>query len=142
MRTCGSGWQVGVEFATTTLQLGGRVIRAQLWDTAGQVDYYCIPAVLCFAVVAPCALCSACAARVPLSFEPGCLQERYRAITHAYYRGAVGALLVYDISRRATFQQIERWFAEVREMTAPSLIVMLVGASAMLGWRTNTFRRR
>jgi hypothetical protein len=57
------------------------------------------------------------------------MQERYRAITHAYYRGAVGALLVYDVSRRATFEQIERWFAEVRDMTAPSLIVMLVGTS-------------
>ncbi|KAI8554457.1 hypothetical protein RHMOL_Rhmol05G0100500 [Rhododendron molle] len=36
-------------------------------------------------------------------------QERFRAVTSAYYRGAVGALIVYDISRRTTFKSIERW---------------------------------
>jgi Rab family, other len=36
-------------------------------------------------------------------------QERYRAITSAYYRGAVGALLVYDISKHITFENVERW---------------------------------
>jgi len=41
-------------------------------------------------------------------------QERYRAITSAYYRGAVGALLVYDISKRLTFENVERWLKELR----------------------------
>ena len=50
---------IGVEFATRSIQVDGKTIKAQIWDTAGQ--------------------------------------ERYRAITSAYYRGAVGALLVYDI---------------------------------------------
>ncbi|CAJ1353595.1 unnamed protein product [Effrenium voratum] len=39
-------------------------------------------------------------------------QERYRAITSAYYRGAVGALLVYDISKRVTFENLERWLQD------------------------------
>ena len=42
-------------------------------------------------------------------------QERYRAITSAYYRGAVGALLVYDISKHATFENVERWLKELRD---------------------------
>lgn len=41
-------------------------------------------------------------------------QERFRAVTSAYYRGAVGALLVYDISRRETFDNIGRWLNELQ----------------------------
>lgn len=40
-------------------------------------------------------------------------QERFRAVTSAYYRGAFGALLVYDISRRATFDNVSRWLDEL-----------------------------
>lgn len=40
-------------------------------------------------------------------------QERFRAVTSAYYRGAVGALLVYDVSRRQTFDSIGRWLNEL-----------------------------
>lgn len=40
-------------------------------------------------------------------------QERFRAVTSAYYRGAVGALVVYDISRRQTFESIARWLNEL-----------------------------
>ena len=36
-------------------------------------------------------------------------QERYRAVTAAYYRGAVGALIVYDITQRDSFENCERW---------------------------------
>ncbi|CAN1282577.1 Ras-related protein Rab11C [Linum perenne] len=61
---------IGVEFATRTLQVEGKTVKAQIWDTAGQ--------------------------------------ERYRAITSAYYRGAVGALLVYDITKRQTFDNVQR----------------------------------
>ncbi|XP_059663433.1 ras-related protein RABA5a-like isoform X2 [Cornus florida] len=47
-------------------------------------------------------------------------QERFRAVTSAYYRGAVGALLVYDICRRQTFDSIGRWLNELH-------ITILVG---------------
>lgn len=40
-------------------------------------------------------------------------QERFRAVTSAYYRGAVGALIVYDISRRSSFDSIKRWLDEL-----------------------------
>ncbi|XP_042043386.1 ras-related protein RIC2 [Salvia splendens] len=54
-------------------------------------------------------------------------QERYRAITSAYYRGAVGALLVYDVTRHSTFESVERWLRELRDHTDPNVVVMLIG---------------
>ncbi|KAL0443807.1 UNVERIFIED_CONTAM: Ras-related protein YPT3 [Sesamum latifolium] len=54
-------------------------------------------------------------------------QERYRAITSAYYRGAVGALLVYDVTRRPTFENVLRWLRELRDHTDPNIVVMLIG---------------
>ena len=41
-------------------------------------------------------------------------QERFRAVTSAYYRGAIGALIVYDISRRTTFDSVGRWLDELK----------------------------
>ncbi|XP_010675441.2 ras-related protein RABA1f [Beta vulgaris subsp. vulgaris] len=59
-------------------------------------------------------------------------QERYRAITSAYYRGAVGALLVYDVTRHVTFENIERWLKELRDHTDSSIVIMLVANKADL----------
>ncbi|KAM8920710.1 ras-related protein Rab-25 [Pelodytes ibericus] len=53
--------------------------------------------------------------------------ERYRAITSAYYRGAVGALLVYDITKHQTYDSIERWLKELYDHADASIVVMLVG---------------
>ena len=39
-------------------------------------------------------------------------QESFRSITRSYYRGAAGALLVYDITRRDTFNHLTRWLEE------------------------------
>merc|ERR1740117_2772996 len=55
-------------------------------------------------------------------------QERFRAVTRNYYRGAAGALLVYDVSRRATYHNLSSWLADARRhLTNPNTIIMLVG---------------
>jgi len=54
-------------------------------------------------------------------------QERYRAITTAYYRGAMGALLVYDITKRESFENCEKWLRELRANADPTIVAMLVG---------------
>ncbi|KAB2092283.1 hypothetical protein ERO13_A02G016400v2 [Gossypium hirsutum] len=54
-------------------------------------------------------------------------QERFRAVTSAYYRGAFGALLVYDISRRATFHNVARWLDELNSHSDTTVARMLVG---------------
>ncbi|CAL8288827.1 unnamed protein product [Merluccius merluccius] len=53
--------------------------------------------------------------------------ERYRAITSAYYRGAVGALLVYDITKKPTYESVERWLSELYDHAHPRVVVILVG---------------
>ncbi|TYH94536.1 hypothetical protein ES332_A12G048100v1 [Gossypium tomentosum] len=80
---------IGVEFATRTLQVEGRTVKAQIWDTAGQ--------------------------------------ERYRAITSAYYRGALGALLVYDVTKPTTFENVSRWLKELRDHVDSNIVIMMIG---------------
>lgn len=45
----------------------------------------------------------------------------------SYYRGAVGALLVYDIAKRQTFENVTRWLNELRDHAVQNIVVMLVG---------------
>ncbi|RDX88734.1 Ras-related protein RABA2a [Mucuna pruriens] len=80
---------IGVEFATRTLEVEGKSVKAQIWDTAGQ--------------------------------------ERYRAITSAYYRGALGALLVYDVTKPTTFENVTRWLKELRDHADANIVIMLIG---------------
>ncbi|KAG5514854.1 hypothetical protein RHGRI_036039 [Rhododendron griersonianum] len=54
-------------------------------------------------------------------------QERFRAVTSAYYRGAFGALLVYDITRRTTFDSIKRWLDELNIHCDTTVARILVG---------------
>lgn len=44
-----------------------------------------------------------------------------------YYRGAVGALLVYDISKHGTYENVERWLKELRDHADSNIVISLVG---------------
>ncbi|PVV05445.1 hypothetical protein BB560_000035 [Smittium megazygosporum] len=70
---------IGVEFATRGIEVDGKTIRAQIWDTGN------------------------------------------------YYRGAVGALLVYDIAKHSTFDNATRWLSELRSYSDKNIVIMLVG---------------
>mmetsp|Transcript_4879 Transcript_4879/g.7384 ORF Transcript_4879/g.7384 Transcript_4879/m.7384 type:complete len:214 (+) Transcript_4879:206-847(+) len=54
-------------------------------------------------------------------------QESFRSITRSYYRGAAGALLVYDITRRETFNHLTRWLEEARQNANANMVIMLIG---------------
>jgi Rab family protein len=54
-------------------------------------------------------------------------QERYRAITSAHYRRAVGALLVYDVTKDKTFESVTKWMEELKYHAEPDIVIMLVG---------------
>ncbi|GMH54896.1 hypothetical protein TrRE_jg5537 [Triparma retinervis] len=60
-------------------------------------------------------------------------QESFRSITRSYYRGAAGALLVYDITRRDTFTHLGRWLEEARQNSGGDMSIMLIGNKADLG---------
>jgi len=80
---------IGVEFGARMININGKQIKLQIWDTAGQ--------------------------------------ESFRSITRSYYRGAAGALLVYDITRRDSFNHLTRWLEEVRQNGNPLMTIMLIG---------------
>ena len=55
-------------------------------------------------------------------------QERFKSITKSYYKGAKGAIIVYDITRRATFENVQEWFKDTKAMGDNThLVLMLVG---------------
>lgn len=80
---------IGVEFGAKTIELDKKIVKIQIWDTAGQ--------------------------------------EAFQAITRTYYKGAVGALLVYDITRRETFTHITKWLEEVKLNSSKSIVIILIG---------------
>ena len=53
--------------------------------------------------------------------------ERFRSITSAYYRGAVGALVVYDITKYSTFANVDFWINELKQKGNKDMIILLVG---------------
>ena len=54
-------------------------------------------------------------------------QERYKAITRAYYKGAKGAFIVYDITRKETFDDVDKWRNELISSCNQEITVMLIG---------------
>jgi len=80
---------IGVEFGAKTIDIDAKLIKIQIWDTAGQ--------------------------------------EAFQAITRTYYKGAVGALLVYDITRRDTFTHAAKWLEDVRQNSSKSTVIILIG---------------
>ena len=54
-------------------------------------------------------------------------QERYRAITSAYYKGAHGAFVVYDITLKESFEAVDRWINDLRNNTDERLEIILIG---------------
>ncbi|KDN66885.1 putative Ras family protein [Colletotrichum sublineola] len=59
-------------------------------------------------------------------------QETYKSVTRSYFRGASGALLVFDLSRKQTFQHVTDWLNDLRQIAEPDIVVILVGNKADL----------
>ena len=80
---------IGVDFSSKTLKIRNEIVKAQVWDTAGQ--------------------------------------DQFRSLAKCYYKGAIGALLVYDISNYESFKNIEKWLAEAKDHADEHLVTLLIG---------------
>ena len=78
---------IGVDFKIKRIEVDGKQVRLQIWDTAGQ--------------------------------------EKFRPITKAYYRGAHGILVLFDLSKRDTFNYTRMWIDSIREDSSdPNMILV------------------
>lgn len=131
---------IGVEFATRFVDLWpkllllfmnytnfkirscvveGKVVKAQIWDTAGQERYRAITSALVLKMIDNL---HTLACVNGMDFRMLLQHFDYR-----YYRGAVGALLVYDIAKQTTYENVQRWLKELRDHADAKIVVMLVG---------------
>jgi len=65
--------------------------------------------------------------RIKLQIWDTAGQERFRTITTAYYRGAMGILLVYDVTDEQSFQNIRNWIRNIDQHAAENVDKILVG---------------
>ena len=54
-------------------------------------------------------------------------QERYKSITSVYYKGAKGAFIVYDITSRKSFDDVDKWIEEIKEKTSKDIKLIIIG---------------
>lgn len=54
-------------------------------------------------------------------------QERFRSVSKAYFRNALGAILVFDLTNRQSFDDLNVWFNDLRQLCAPNAYIILIG---------------
>lgn len=107
-----SSHTIGVEFGSRIVNVGGKSVKLQIWDTAVSIEN-CLH--LDFGRIF---------FNKYFHFKG---QERFRSVTRSYYRGAAGALLVYDSTSRESFNTLSNWLNDARKMASPQIVILLVG---------------
>ena len=54
-------------------------------------------------------------------------QDRFRAITKNYYKGAHGIILIYDVTNQITFDNVTNWITQIKEEASDKVTIFLVG---------------
>lgn len=99
----GSTHTIGVEFASKVVTVGDKRVKLQIWDT-----YVTFPLFL-------------------YSDPSRAGQDRYRTVSRSYYRGALGAIVVYDITSRESFNNLPRWIQDARDQSSKDVTIAVVG---------------
>ncbi|KAG6379118.1 P-loop containing nucleoside triphosphate hydrolase protein [Boletus reticuloceps] len=114
---------IGVDFKIRTIELEGKTVKLQIWDTAGT----------CPSTLHPM-----------FSYDCKIGQERFRTITSSYYRGAHGIIVVYDVTDNGkippnplhrgyqpdpleTFTNVKQWLQEIDRYASEGVNKLLVG---------------
>lgn len=62
-------------------------------------------------------------------------QERFKTITSSYYRGSHGIIVVYDITDRESFNDVNRWISELKKIVSDKSVLILVGSKKDLSYK-------
>merc|ERR1740123_2168275 len=54
-------------------------------------------------------------------------QERFRCLTYGYYRGAMGIMVVYDVTNEQSFLNVRNWFRLIQQHASDIVLTMLIG---------------
>lgn len=65
--------------------------------------------------------------RIQLQLWDTAGQELFRSVTRGYYRGSAGALLVFDVTNRDSFENIDRWLQDVKDVARSDVVALLIG---------------
>ena len=80
---------IGVDFRFRTITVNDKIVKLQIWDTAGQ--------------------------------------EKFKTITSSYYRNAHAVMIVYDVSDRKSFENIEQWLSDIEKFCPTKVCKMIIG---------------
>jgi small GTP-binding protein len=84
----GSVATISTDFILKNIEMDGKKIKLQIWDTAGQ--------------------------------------EKFRTLMSSYYRRANGVIIVYDITKKTSFANVQSWYTEAQK-NIPDATIMLIG---------------
>jgi small GTP-binding protein len=65
--------------------------------------------------------------RIQLQLWDTAGQEMFRSVTRGYYRGSAGALVIFDLSNRDSFENVERWLHDVKSVARADVVLILIG---------------
>jgi small GTP-binding protein len=70
--------------------------------------------------------------RIQLQLWDTAGQEVFRSVTRGYYRGSAGALIVFDLTTRESFESVEQWLQDIRDVARADVVTVLIGNKADL----------
>lgn len=65
--------------------------------------------------------------KIKIQFWDTAGQEKYKSIANSYFKISNGIILVYDVSRRETFEKLDRWLVDIRSNSQHEVKILLVG---------------